>query len=45
MPGVDSAASGNVGTLLSPELELDLDGAVGGGGANAGFGEAAGDGD
>ena len=45
MPGSDNAASGNVGTHLSPELELDFEVVIGGGGANIGFGEAAGDGE
>ena len=44
-PGSDNAASGNVGTRPSPELELDFDIVIGGGGSNAGFGEVAGDGE
>ena len=44
-PGSDNAASGNVGTRPSPELELDFDNAKGGGGSEAGFGEVAGEGE
>ena len=44
-PGSDNAASGNVGTRLSPELELDFDVVIGGGGSKAGFGEVAGEGE
>ena len=40
-PGSDNAASGNVGTRFSPELGLDF----GGGGARAGSGEVAGEGE
>ena len=40
-PGSDNAASENVGTRSSPELGLDF----GGGGAGAGFGEVAGEGE
>ena len=44
-PGSDNAASGNVGTRFSPELELDFDVVIGGGGSKAGFGEVAGEGE